>query len=199
MILGLPYRPIGSYCWTDRKFWKVSDNSPESFTKSVSMKSRLNEKYLLTMPKNKQSVRNVPIPEKLAKLIRFHLDYLKWQKGYSKDWFLCGGPMPIPDTTADKMKEDAEERAGIPHIRVHDLRHSYASLLINKGTDIAVISRLMGHGSPAITYKIYSHFYPETNYKAIEDIDSLMDIKESEIRGDKKEKEKGKGTEEMEV
>lgn len=67
------------------------------------------------------------------------------------------------------MKEDAEKRAGIPHIRVHDLRHSYASLLINKGTDIAVISRLMGHGSPAITYKIYSHFYPETNYKAIED------------------------------
>ena len=57
----------------------------------------------------------------------------------------------------------------------------------------------MGHGSPAITYKIYSHFYPETNYKAIEDIDSLMDIKESEIRGDKKEEEKGKGTEEMEV
>lgn len=95
------------------------------------------------------------------------------------------------------MKEDAEKRAGIPHIRVHDLRHSYASLLINKGTDIAVISRLMGHGSPAITYKIYSHFYPETNYKAIEDIDSLMDIKESEIRDDKKEKPKGKSDEEM--
>lgn len=98
------------------------------------------------------------------------------------------------------MKEDAEKRAGIPHIRVHDLRHSYASLLINKSTDIAVISRLMGHGSPAITYKIYSHFYPETNYKAIEDIDSLMDIRESEIRGDKKEEEsKGKSNEEMEA
>lgn len=98
------------------------------------------------------------------------------------------------------MKEDAEKRAGIPHIRVHNLRHSYAFLLINKGTNIAVISRLMGHGSPAITYKIYSHFYPETNYKAIEDIDSLMDIRESEIRGDKKEEEsKGKSNEEMEA
>lgn len=164
------------------------------------MKTRLNEKYLLTMPKNKQSVRNVPIPDKLAELIRFHLDYLKWQKGFSKAWFLCGGPKPILDTTADKMKEDAKKRAGIPPIRVHDLRHSYASLLINKRTDIAVISRLMGHGSPAITYKIYSHFYPETNYKAIEDIDSLMVIKESEIRDDKKEEEsKWKSDEEMEA
>lgn len=95
------------------------------------MKTRLNEKYLLTMPKNKQSVRNVPIPDKLAELIRFHLDYLKWQKGFSKAWFLCGGPKPILDTTADKMKEDAKKRDGIPPIRVHDLRHSYASLLIN--------------------------------------------------------------------
>lgn len=124
---------------------------------------------------------------------------MRWQKGFSKDWFLCGGPKSIPDTTADKMKEEAEKRAGIPHIRVHDLRHSYASLLINKGTDIAVISRLMGHGSPAITYRIYSHFYPENNYKGIENIDSLMDIRESGIRDDNKVDYKRKNDEEMEA
>lgn len=37
-----------------------------------------------------------------------------------------------------------------------------------------MISRLMGHGSTDITYKIYSQFYPETNYTAIEGIDDLM-------------------------
>ena len=96
----------------------------------------------------------------------------------------------MPDTTADNLKNAAEEKAGLPHIRVHDLRHSYASMLINKGIDIQVISRLMGHGSTDITYKIYSHFYPETNYSAIEGIDDLMDVpKKDEIKPEKEEEE----------
>ena len=63
-------------------------------------------------------------------------------------------------------------------------------MLINKGVDIAIISRLMGHGSPQITYQIYSHFYPETNYKAVAGIDDDL-----ELNHEKKEKEK----EEMEM
>ena len=145
-----------------------------NITKSVNMKNKVKGKYLVTLPKNKQSIRKVPIPKKLAELIRFHIDCLKMNEDFQNNWFLCGGRNPIPDTTADVMKNEAEKRAGLPHIRVHDLRHSYASLLINKGVDIGIISRLMGHGSPQITYSIYSHFYPETNYKAVERIDDLM-------------------------
>ena len=148
-----------------------------SVTKSVTMKMKGIE-YSVTPPKNKQSVRNVPIPKYLAELIRLRIDYLKakGKEDFSDDYFLCGGKKPIPDTTADVLKGEAEKRVGLPHIRVHDLRHSYASMLINKGIDMQVISRLMGHGSTDITYKIYSHFYPETNYRAIEGIDSLMEV-----------------------
>ena len=146
-----------------------------SVTKSVTMKMKGIE-YSVTPPKNKQSVRNVPIPKYLAELIRLRIDYLKakGKEDFSDDYFLCGGKKPIPDTTADVLKGEAEKRVGLPHIRVHDLRHSYASMLINKGIDMQVISRLMGHGSTDITYKIYSHFYPETNYRAIEGIDEMM-------------------------
>lgn len=166
-----------------------------SITKSVSMKNKIDGKYLVTNPKNTQSVRNVPIPRHLAELLRDHIDNMKlcYEKEFQNDFFLCGGRQPIPDTTADLLKEEAEKRAGLPHIRVHDLRHSYASLLINKGTDISVISRLMGHGSTDITYKIYSHFYPETNYTAIEGIDDLMG--ESETKDEKPKKKE----EEMEL
>ena len=161
-------------------------------TKSVNMKSKIKGSYLVTPPKNKQSVRNVPIPKHLAELIRIRIDALKMKNGdsFSEDFFLCGGKTPLPDTTADNLKNAAEEKAGLPHIRVHDLRHSYASMLINKGIDIQVISRLMGHGSTDITYKIYSHFYPETNYSAIEGIDDLMDVpKKDEIKPEKEEEE----------
>ena len=160
-----------------------------NITKSVNMKNKVKGKYLVTLPKNKQSIRKVPIPSKLAELIRFQIDYLKMNKDFQNNWFLCGGRNPIPDTTADVMKNEAEKRANLPHIRVHDLRHSYASMLINKGVDIAIISRLMGHGSPQITYSIYSHFYPETNYKAVEGIDDELEL------NTKKEKEE----EEMEM
>lgn len=148
-----------------------------SVTKSVSMKTRVDGQYLITNPKNRQSIRNVPIPQHLAELIRLHVDDMKdiYKDKFNDGFFLCGGERPIPDTTADKLKNEAEQRAGLPHIRVHDLRHSYASLLINKGTDLTIISRLMGHASTDITYKIYSHFYPETNYSAVEGIDELMD------------------------
>lgn len=160
-----------------------------SVTKSVSMKTKVNGYYAITPPKNKQSVRNVPIPKKLARLVRARIADLTEEKGFSQDYFICGGRDPIPDTTADNLKNDAERIAGLPHIRVHDLRHSYASMLINKGTDIAVISRLMGHGSPAITYGIYSHFYPETNYKAIEGIDDQIDLPDEEGKENAKEED----------
>lgn len=158
-----------------------------SVTKSVSMKTKVDGYYAITPPKNKQSVRNVPIPQRLAKLIRARINDLKCEKKFDFSYFICGGKDPIPDTTADNLKNDAEKIAGLPHIRVHDLRHSYASMLINKGTDIAVISRLMGHGSPAITYNIYSHFYPETNYKAIEGIDDQLDLPDEVEKEDEKE------------
>jgi len=152
------------------------------------MKNKVKGKYLVTPPKNKQSVRKVPIPKHLAELIALHIQEMKDEcKDFSQYFYLCGGRSPIPDTTADLMKNAAEKRAGLPHIQVHDLRHSYASLLINKGIDITIISRLMGHGSPQITYGIYSHFYPETNYKAIEGIDEILDAKKNEKRKEKDE------------
>ena len=126
------------------------ENPYLSVTKSVSMKTIINGQYSLTPPKNKFSVRNVPIPKHLAELIRLHIESLKKENktSFRENWYLCGGKDPIPDTTADLLKDRAEKKAGLPHIRVHDLRHSHSLMLINKGPDIQVISRLMGHGSP---------------------------------------------------
>jgi len=53
-----------------------------------------------------------------------------------------------------------------PEITFHSLRHTHASQLIAAGLDIVTISRRLGHGSPAITLRVYSHLFANTDDKA---------------------------------
>ena len=53
-------------------------------------------------------------------------------------------------------------KVGLKPIRIHDLRHSHASLLIHNGFPITLISKRLGHKSPDITLKVYSHMYKES-------------------------------------
>ena len=55
-----------------------------------------------------------------------------------------------------------EDLAGVKHIRVHDLRHSHASLLINKGQNILIVSKRLGHSDITQTLNTYSHLMPNT-------------------------------------
>jgi len=53
----------------------------------------------------------------------------------------------------------ALRRAGLRSIRIHDARHTHASLLIGAGADIVAVSRRLGHSNPAITLSTYSHAF----------------------------------------
>lgn len=52
-----------------------------------------------------------------------------------------------------------EDKAGLPHVSVHDLRHTFASMLNNAHIDIAMISRELGHASIGITLNTYTHVF----------------------------------------
>lgn len=54
----------------------------------------------------------------------------------------------------------ALQRAGLRRIRFHDLRHTFASLMISNGEDIVRVSRLMGHANASITLNVYGHMMP---------------------------------------
>lgn len=64
-----------------------------------------------------------------------------------------------------------EKKTGLPHIRVHDLRHSHASMLIQMNYSLLAISKRLGHSSPEVTGKIYSHLYPGTDRDLADDLD----------------------------
>ncbi|XOV85709.1 MAG: tyrosine-type recombinase/integrase [bacterium] len=69
----------------------------------------------------------------------------------------------------------ALRRAGLRKIRLHDLLHTFASLLIANGEDVARVSRLLGHSSPVVTLKVYSHQLPDDSYRE-GSADRLMDF-----------------------
>lgn len=71
----------------------------------------------------------------------------------------------------------AEERMWLkrlPMIRLHDLRHTYATLLIANGTDIVTVSKLMGHASPSVTMDVYSHLLKQNAREAAKVFERLF-------------------------
>jgi integrase len=66
------------------------------------------------------------------------------------------GKPRAPDPLGKKFA-DAMTALGLPHVSLHTLRHTHASMLITSGMDILTISRRLGHSSAAITLGVYGH------------------------------------------
>jgi integrase len=64
--------------------------------------------------------------------------------------------------------------AGLPHIRVHDLRHTTASALLEAGVHPKVVQELLGHSTVAVTLDTYSHVAPVIHSRAISALDDLI-------------------------
>lgn len=65
--------------------------------------------------------------------------------------------------------------AGVKRIRLHDLRHSHASLLIELGFSALLVSERLGHESVSTTLDIYSHLFPSKQSQMIERLDKLCE------------------------
>jgi len=64
--------------------------------------------------------------------------------------------------------------AGLPEIRFHDLRHTAASIMLNNGIDVLIVSKRLGHSKPSITLDIYGHLIAHSQEKAAELVDTLI-------------------------
>src|SRR4030095_7447711 len=67
-------------------------------------------------------------------------------------------------------------RANLPHMRVHDLRHSCATLLLLQGVELKVVQEILGHASIRVTADMYSHVLPQLRAQAAQAMDDLFDI-----------------------
>jgi integrase len=72
-----------------------------------------------------------------------------------------------------------QARAGVRRQRFHDMRHAFATLLLDAGEEIAVISKMLGHADYSTTVDVYSHLSRERSRVAAARIDSLLKRREA--------------------
>lgn len=120
-----------------------------------------------TPPKNRSSVRDIQLPDPLIEVLKEHYARCSRIDGFTSDWRVCGGPRCIRDTTLSNKNIAYAKAADLKQIRIHDFRHSHASLLANEGINIQEIARRLGHSDIKMTWNTYSHLYPREEERAV--------------------------------
>jgi integrase len=88
--------------------------------------------------------------------------------------FTTGLGTPIEPRNINRHLTGVLRRAGLPYLRVHDLRHACATLLLLQGERLEVIQEVLGHGSYQTTRNIYAHVLPELKRGAAERMDGIL-------------------------
>lgn len=147
----------------------IKDFDPEAGTLDVN-KTFSDSLKITQPPKTPKSNRIVTLPPFLIRDIQDYIScrFYDPQPGERLFFWLAG--KEILRYTAN----NAAAAAGLPRIRIHDFRHSHASLLINMGFSPLVISERLGHENVNTTLEIYSHLYPD---KAASVADQLEQFK----------------------
>lgn len=132
----------------------LNDFDFEACTVSITKNyARVDREDLFLEPKTPKSNRKITLPQFVCDLVK---DYAARLYGYHPSERLF-------ETTKHYLKYEMErgcKKTGLKEIRVHDLRHSHASLLIELGFAPLLISERLGHESVTTTLEIYSHLYP---------------------------------------
>lgn len=128
--------------------------------------ARINRTDYIQSPKTAKSNRTIPIPPFLVDMIKEYKKTLYKPKNnerifeFSKTWL-------------NKTMKNACLKAGVKKIRIHDLRHSHASLLIDMGFSPLLIRERLGHEDIQTTLNTYSHLYPNKQDVMIAKLEAL--------------------------
>jgi integrase len=90
-----------------------------------------------------------------------------------------GRPRSSRRYVTDALKK-ALEKAGLPDIRFHDLRHTCATLLLTDGIHPKIVQEMLGHSTISITLDTYSHVLPNMQKEAVKAMEGLVNPLESE-------------------
>ena len=167
----LSYMAFMTLYWTGMRLGELLALNPNdvdlekrtiSITKSY---QRLGKKDVITPPKTPKSKRVITIPEFLAADIKDYMDSLY---DLQEDDRL----FPITKYYLEHEMQRGIKESGVKRIRVHDLRHSHASMLIELGFSPLEIANRLGHEKVETTLNTYTHLYPNKQTKLAERLDS---------------------------
>jgi len=144
--------------------------------------------YGFTTPKTKAGKRRISLGvTTLASLEEHRKAQYHLSEKSGDDWhdnglvFPSGIGTPADRDNLRRHFKQLLKVAGLSEIRFHDLRHTAASLMLNNGVPVIVVSRRLGHAKPSITLDIYGHLIPTKQQEAASLIDQLLTPKQIEV------------------
>lgn len=165
--LGLRREEIVGLQW---KYINFKDRSIQI----AEVRTSAGSKEIVKAPKTEQSKRVLYMTDELFEVLtkaRERQEEYKWMLG---DEYIDSGYVYIQDNGKPYRVNTLTEQFGLflernvlPKIRLHDLRHTFASILYEAGVDLKAISEALGHSDLATTNKIYTHRFDKTHKKTI--------------------------------
>lgn len=113
---------------------------------------RLRGKDIITPPKTEKSNRTITLPADVSKEMEIYISRIYALSPNDRIF-------PISPSTVTNLLKEGAEKAGLKRIRVHDLRHSHVSLLIDMDMNALAIAQRVGHETIEVTYR-YAHLFP---------------------------------------
>ena len=130
---------------------------------------RINKQDVITTPKTPKSIRVIQMPKFLCEEIQ---DYFKMFYSLDSD----GRIFPISKNYLHREMARGSKATGVKRIRIHDLRHSHVSLLIDMGFTALAIADRVGHESIDITFR-YAHLFPTRQIEMADKLDMMRSEK----------------------
>jgi len=171
---SLSYYALQMLYWCGIRMGELLALTPADFDfekKTVSISKsyqRIKKRDVITSPKTEKSNRIITIPQFLCDEIQ---DYLKtlYSVGFDERMF------PITKSYLHNEMKRGASGAGVKRIRIHDLRHSHISLLIDRGFTAIAIADRVGHESIDITYN-YAHLFPSRQEEMADKLDAEWEV-----------------------
>ncbi|MFX1476418.1 MAG: tyrosine-type recombinase/integrase [Promethearchaeota archaeon] len=144
-------------------------------------------KYIFREPKSKRSRRQIALSPKLAIML--------WEHRFKQEqaWTLLGKPLlptdlvfshpggrPIRPDNVTRALNTVVRSLGLKGVRLHDLRHAHATILLKEGVHPKVVQERLGHSSVSTTLDIYSHVVPSLQQAAARKIDEGLELTPTE-------------------
>lgn len=122
-------------------------------------------------PKTDSSRRTIAMPNYVAQSLQAYQEITHETHGLI---FTTSTGKPISQRNLTRHFHGALEKAGLPRIRFHDLRHTAATLLLKENVHPKVVQEMLGHSSISLTLDTYSHVIPSMQQEAADKMDGLF-------------------------
>lgn len=167
--------------------WQHLDLSAGTLTVQQAVQLQRGKGLVLIEPKTGRSRRTVHLAAGTIAALRLHQDRQKlaWRTA-GRPWvesglvFCTRSGLPLAPSNVRRSLHRALTRAGLPVIRVHDLRHTAATYLLSIGTHPKKVQELLGHSSIMLTMDTYSHVLPAMHQEIADQMDRLFEVEEDQ-------------------